>query len=214
MTFEPAPASAMRRCAAGLLLAQGSRQRVTAQVWLSLRRNLNSDERLAEARPVPRQGRLDDDCGALASDARNRLQSDRDHRCQDGRRHCPFVAARGAMTRLLRRELGGPKQNFGPWRSRPAARLRFRESRCLRESSDAPGKDRGIAPETPDRAVDPEEEFPRQLRDGHDPLQRVQRALGRLPVNITTVPDTMISGPPTRPSHVALRGTRPELYIR
>ena len=36
--------------------------------------------------------------------------------------------------------------------------------------------------------------------------------LGWLPVNITAVPDTMISGPPTSPSHVARRGTRPELY--
>jgi hypothetical protein len=33
-----------------------------------------------------------DDCDALASHARNRLQSDRDDRCQDSRRHFPFVA--------------------------------------------------------------------------------------------------------------------------
>jgi hypothetical protein len=38
--------------------------------------------------------------------------------------------------------------------------------------------------------------------------------LGLLPPNMMTVPDTMISGPPMRPSHVALRGTRPERYIR
>ena len=33
-----------------------------------------------------------DDCDALASDARNRLRSDRDDSCQDSPRHFPFVA--------------------------------------------------------------------------------------------------------------------------
>ena len=42
--------------------------------------------------------------------------------------------------------------------------------------SSAPGKDRGIAPEAPDRAVDPEEQLPGKLWDGHDRLQRMQRA--------------------------------------
>jgi hypothetical protein len=32
----------------------------------------------------------DDDCDALASHARNRLQSDRDDPCQDRRRHFPL----------------------------------------------------------------------------------------------------------------------------
>ena len=82
----------MRRCPAGLLLAQGSRQRVTTQVWLSLRRNLNSAERLAEARPVPRQGRLRRRLRRPRIRRSQCLQSHRDHRCQDGRRHCPFVA--------------------------------------------------------------------------------------------------------------------------
>ena len=42
-----------------------------------------------------------DDCDALASHARNRLQSDRDDRCQDSRRHCRFVANRAVLTKLL-----------------------------------------------------------------------------------------------------------------
>jgi hypothetical protein len=38
--------------------------------------------------------------------------------------------------------------------------------------------------------------------------------LGWLPPNMMTVPDTMISGAPMSPSHVARRGTRPERYIK
>ena len=37
------------------------------------------------------------DCDALASHARNRVQSDRDDRCQDSPRHFPFVAI-GALS--------------------------------------------------------------------------------------------------------------------
>jgi hypothetical protein len=59
----------------------------------------------------------DDDCGALASDARNRLQSDRDHRCQDGRRHCPFYALRLLM---CSRQLGG---HFSPAQPKSRAEL-------------------------------------------------------------------------------------------
>jgi hypothetical protein len=45
------------------------------------------------------------------------------------------------------------------------------ESARVESSSGTPGKDRGIAPETPDRAVDPEEQLPEKLRDGRDRLQ-------------------------------------------
>ena len=45
-------------------------------------------------------GVSDVDCDALASHARNRLQSDRDDRCQDSRRPFPFVAAAAANRRL------------------------------------------------------------------------------------------------------------------
>ena len=37
-------------------------------------------------------------------------------------------------------------------------------------------EDRGIAPETPDGAVDAEEEFPQELGNRRDALQRAQRA--------------------------------------
>src|SRR3954471_20752617 len=40
----------------------------------------------------------------------------------------------------------------------------------------APREDRGITPETPDRAVDAQEEFPYELRSSGDALQRAQRA--------------------------------------
>jgi hypothetical protein len=41
------------------------------------------------------------DCDALATHARNRLQSDRDDCCQDSPRHFPFVAHRAVVVRLL-----------------------------------------------------------------------------------------------------------------
>ena len=43
---------------------------------------------------------FNDDCDALATHARNRLQSDPDARCQDSRRHFPFVATAAVSTRL------------------------------------------------------------------------------------------------------------------
>src|SRR3954449_5016580 len=59
------------------------------------------------------------------------------------------------------------------WSERP---LLMRDSRRDRSSAGAPGEDRGIAPEPPDHAVDPEEQLPQKLRDGRETLQRAQRA--------------------------------------
>ena len=53
-----------------------------------------------------------DDCDALASHARNRLQSDRDDRCQDSRRHFPFVATGVVQPALLLRALIAPKEKW------------------------------------------------------------------------------------------------------
>ena len=50
--------------------------------------------KLADARPLPRHGRLRDDCDALASHARNRLQPDRDDRCQDKPAPLPLLSPR------------------------------------------------------------------------------------------------------------------------
>jgi len=72
-----------------------------------------------------------EDCAALASHARNRLQSDRNDPCQDSRRHFPFVAYRAVIARLLRWEFVEPKQNFRVRSSRPATRLSFRGSSSL-----------------------------------------------------------------------------------
>jgi hypothetical protein len=76
----------------------------------------------------------DDDCGALASDARNRLPSERDDRCQDGRRHCPFVARGAVLVRLQRRTRVAPKQNSPARASRRVTRLRLRENHLWREA--------------------------------------------------------------------------------
>jgi len=45
------------------------------------------------------------------------------------------------------------------------------ESARVGSSSGAHGKDRGIAPETPDHAVDPEKQLPEKLRDSRETLQ-------------------------------------------
>ena len=60
-----------------------------------------------------------DDCDAVASHARNRLQSDRDDRCQDRRRHFPFVA-QGAVS------IGLPLPNQGAVAAPPQRHCRFR----------------------------------------------------------------------------------------
>jgi hypothetical protein len=51
-----------------------------------------------------------DDCDALASHARNRLQSDRDDRSQDSRRHFPFVANAATWPSLPLRSATAPEQ--------------------------------------------------------------------------------------------------------
>ncbi len=71
--------------------------RVALPKWTT---NLNSDQRLADADLHLGKAVSNDDCDALASHTRNRLQSDRDDRCQDGRRHFPFVAHAGVSIRL------------------------------------------------------------------------------------------------------------------
>ena len=60
-------------------------------------------------------------------------------------------------------------------RERRSRHLGSAELARVESSSRAPGKNRGIAPEAPDGAVDAEEELPEELRDGRDALQRVQR---------------------------------------
>jgi hypothetical protein len=66
-----------------------------------------------------------DDCDALASHAGNRLQSDRDDRCQDSRRHFPFVAEGGAGASWIRanasRPLDETQQRLGVRRTPRAA---------------------------------------------------------------------------------------------
>jgi hypothetical protein len=51
-----------------------------------------------------------DDRDAFASHARNRLESDRDDRCQDSRRHSPSVASAATTARLLLPDLDKSKQ--------------------------------------------------------------------------------------------------------
>jgi hypothetical protein len=68
---------------------------------LPVRTNLNSAEQLADADLCLGEAVSNDDWDALASHARNRLQSDRDDRCQDSRRHFPFVAGAATSSRLL-----------------------------------------------------------------------------------------------------------------
>lgn len=51
------------------------------------------------------------DCDALASHARNRLQSDRDDCCEGSRRHFPFVADPGLVARC--RSRCRPKRKSG-----------------------------------------------------------------------------------------------------
>jgi hypothetical protein len=53
----------------------------------------------------PAQAASNDDCDALATHARNRLQSDPDARYRDTRRHFPFVAHRAVSDPLLLRRL-------------------------------------------------------------------------------------------------------------
>jgi hypothetical protein len=60
------------------------------------------------------------DCDALASHARNRLQSDRDDRCEDSRRHFPFVADPGLVARC--RSRCRPGRSGSPDRRRHEAR--------------------------------------------------------------------------------------------
>ena len=48
----------------------------------------------------PGIGVFNDDCDALASHARNGLQSDRDDPCHDSRRHFPFIGPAVTIHRL------------------------------------------------------------------------------------------------------------------
>jgi hypothetical protein len=72
--------------------------------------NLNGAEQLAVARPVPRQGRVQRRLRRPRIPRRNRLQSERDARCQDSRCHFPFVAHAAMETAVLLEVPVDPKQ--------------------------------------------------------------------------------------------------------
>ena len=85
-----------------LLLTLWLRKPGTAFASVSKRANLNSAERLADARPVRRQGRVQ---RRPRRPRIPRLQSSPirpRRRCQDSRRHFSFVAVGAVLTRLLR----------------------------------------------------------------------------------------------------------------
>lgn len=76
---------------------------------VSLWPNLNSADQLGDADLYLGIAMSNDDCDALASHARNRLQTDCDDRCQDSGRHFAFVAHAGAdrLSRASPRCIGG-----------------------------------------------------------------------------------------------------------
>ena len=84
------------------------------------------------------------DCDALASHARNRLRSDRDDRCQDSRRHFPFVAHGAAIAALLLWKLVSPQRTLRPGGSCSATQLRIRGSRSRIWAGLVPLLSRGV----------------------------------------------------------------------
>ena len=88
------------------------------------------------------------DCDALVSHARNRLQSDREDRCQESRRQFPFVAdgepGRGLPLRLT----AGPEEK--PRRGcLPTPTLKKCHSDPLSRSAAVPSMTAAVVPCTP-----------------------------------------------------------------
>ena len=121
----------------------------------------------------------------------------------------PGGAGRAPQVPGVRRRGGDACHSPRPRRSHAGATAGLGSTRPSRASSRRIGDDR---PEALHGAVDAERQLPEDLRDRREALQGAAAASAT--PNMTSVPETMMSGPPTRPSIAIFRGTRPELYIR
>ena len=65
---------------------------------------------------------FNDDCDALATHARNRLQSNPDARCQDSHRHFPLSPKAGVRARL---PCGSVRRNVCEFDASPSGRVRL-----------------------------------------------------------------------------------------